>query len=354
VDDKAIECLRKIRRKRSEKLKKYHKFLEKSFSFDDEYNSQALNDEKERLILDIFGFSKEKIRENRDIIYEEKQSQKESKRAYLSKPMWKVYEEYKKFYSSKSKNACSRFRFLEQLRKMKILLFKCTVFSNNESTKKQESKIELMTVEDFLPFYTPRKIEKIIKNIPTLRWSKETKRQALKQFRHFLSYINEKLEGRKIRHGNIKKGLRIVKRRSTNRFLRASEAAALFEEIEKSNNVRNLLFCRLIFYCGEKISYRDLQNFQVEQFDAKTKTVSFKKYSEKILIELSDDCADLLKNYIRKKKKYVFQTKNNLPIHRNHIERFIQKHALKAGLESVAIETLQHSIFSIKQAFLYL
>ena len=345
--DNGIDCLRKILNKREQEINKYKQFLEGLFPNDTDYIMSSVDEFKVLLILDIPGFSKEENRKKRVDEFIKNKKQKKVTQERLTTLMSTIWGKYKTVFFSTIKEKKSRLNLLEQLRKMGILQFKIRVkfFKKNQ---KSDSKIELMTLDDFLSIYSLRRVKKVIDNIPELKWSLETKKQAFKQFRHFWSYLHEKYLGRKILHGNTKNHLGVVNRRPTNRFLEPSLTANLLKEIEMSNNIRNIILCRLIFYCGKEVSYEEISDIQVCQLDFENQQILF---SSNIHIKLSNEFILLFKSYIGKKKKYIFRTINNRPIHRTYLERFIQKKARNIKLDSTSIETLQLSIEAIKSSF---
>lgn len=338
--DKGVIYLRKIQESRYAKISEYEQFLNKLFPNDIEYIKETVEELKVLLILDIPGFSQKENRERRVELSATERELRKLRHDKVSIEMWKVYSAYKKKIGSLKKSEGTRMCLIKQLRKMHIWGLNCRVSSFNHETNENIFKIEFMTLDDFLSVYSLRKIEKFIDKISEEKWSVQTKNQALKQFRHFWSFIHEEFLGEKIRHGNTKKSLGRVIRRPTNRFLDAISVAALFEEIEKSDNVRNIILCRLLFYCGKNVTYEEISEMQVSQIDFEKKQILF---SSNFHIIFLDEFSFLLKNYITKNGKYVFRTKNNTPISRNYLERFIQAKAKKIDVGSVSMETLQLS-----------
>ncbi|KKK85062.1 hypothetical protein LCGC14_2777070, partial [marine sediment metagenome] len=54
--------------------------------------------------------------------------------------------------------------------------------------------------------------------------------------------------------------IKIIERRPTNHWLNSSQMACLFKEFEKTNNIKNIIIIRLLFYCGKNITFEEFRS----------------------------------------------------------------------------------------------
>lgn len=146
--------------------------------------------------------------------------------------------------------------------------------------------------------------------------------------------------------GRYKK-IRMLKRGV--RPLELSEMAFIFDELEKGAlrslvGLRDLLVMRLILYAGEGVEIKSICSLQRGDinFAANTVKIKLRHAKKKREFECSRDFMRLLKSYLGRKKKNLFEN-----IHQEHLNKRLERIAKRASIENITLKSIQRTYWDL-------
>ena len=329
---KQHSILQKIKEERARKIKELSD-LHNSFTYANEdlvrIGKSQLEKQERYFIIDIPVLNdRDKLRKYKLRKFDLFEKRKKQVRPLMKKTL----EECLKAFLDERNNSTWK-SFAKTLEKNSILFLK---FQRGEP----------ILLSEFSHSFHGAQQEDLFKKIKTFSasWNTYTREQCIKFLKSFIRYLHEYTKGEIPLTTSDISQMHPSKRRDTYNFLSLRKWTEFFSTLEDSENIRDLLACRLLLYCGNQVSIKDVLSTNTHQLNFRSKRATFGNKS----ILCSNSFFRLLRHYVEKRSGHVFITETGNTLQRAHLNKIIRRCATNADIkEKISPETIRASIEDI-------